>query len=828
MVLFRLCRVQCHLPEDGTELVTQSASYVDMFKNYIKTAFRNLGRQKGSTFINISGLTMGITCSLVLFLLVRHLSSFDTFHANQGRIYRVVHQADGNQGTNYTSGTPSVLPDAFRLDFPEAEQVVFTSYKSGGLITIPQRAGAPKKYNEEAGIVYTSSEFFKVFDHDILMGEHIKPLEDPNQAVISKRWAKKYFGKEEVLGEIVKFENKEYKISAVIENPPGNTDFPFDLMLSYITIKKDNEVDGWNSISSDQQTYFLLKKDASIATVESRMKAFTDKYLKDNSDHALFSLQPLSEIHFDDRYGNYNYNTVSRNVLLALNFIAVILILTACINFINLATAEAIKRSKEVGIRKSLGSTRGQLIRQFLGETTIVAILSMIVSLAAAQLALMLLNPFLETDLKLDFAGDTTLWLFIVAVTMAIALLSGLYPAFIVSGYNPVLALKNLVNNRNSSGYNLRRALVVTQFVISQFFIFGTIVLVNQMSYYQTKDLGFRKDAVIMIPIPERESPATGDGHSKMRTLRDQSVNVAGISAVSLNSTPPSSGSVSSTDFQIEGNDEHFETQMKQIDGNYLNLFDIQLVAGKNIADLDTASEFLVNEKLCKIVGIDPQEAVGKILRLSGKKFPIAGVVKDFHTMSLHEPIEATVLLNRIRGYRNLSVKVNLSQVKDVIAELKPKWEAAYPEHIFDYSFLDEEIREFYETEQKMSVLLAVFSGIAIFIGCLGLFGLASFLANQKTKEIGVRKVLGASVESIVLLFSKEYIALIVAGFLFAAPLAWYVMSGFLEEFTYKITIGPEVFLIGLSVTLLIAMLTVGFKSFRAAVANPANSLRSE
>ena len=796
-----------------------------MFKNYIKTALRNLARQKASTFINISGLTMGITCSLVLFLLVRYLSSFDTFHQNRSRIYRVVHQADGNQGVGYTSGTPSVLPDAFRLDFPEAEKVIFTSYRSGGLITVPQPSGAPKKYNEEKGIVYTSSDFFKIFDRQILVGEREKPLDDPNQAVISKRWAQKYFGKEEVLGEIVKFENKEYKISAVTENPPNNTDFPFDVMLSYITIKKDNEVNGWNSISSDEQTYFLLKKDASIKTLEGRMKAFTNKYLSDNNNHALFSLQPLSEIHFDDRYGNYNYNTVSHNMLVALNFIAVILILTACINFINLATAEAIKRSKEVGIRKSLGSTRAQLIRQFLGETTIVAILSMIVSLAAAQLALMLLNPFLETDLKLDFANDTTLWLYIFVVTAAISLLSGLYPAFIVSGYNPVLALKNLVSNRNSSGYNLRRALVVTQFIISQFFIFGTIVLVNQMSYYHTKDLGFKKDAVIMIPIPEQETPGN---HSKMRTLRDQSVNVTGISAVSLNSTPPSSGSVSSTDFQIEGNDEHFETQMKQIDGNYLDLFDIELVAGKNITDLDTASEFLVNEKLCKIVGIDPKDAIGKILRLSDKKFPITGVVKDFHTMSLHDPIEATVLLNRIRGYRNLSVKVNLTQVKDVIAELKPKWEAAYPEHIFDYSFLDEEIREFYETEQKMSVLLAVFSGIAIFIGCLGLFGLASFLANQKTKEIGVRKVLGASVESIVLLFSKEYIVLIVVGFFFAAPLAWYVMSGFLEEFTYKIEIGPEVFLIGLSVTLLIAMLTVGFKSFRAAVANPANSLRSE
>lgn len=814
---------------DGIDLAILGPFIIPMLRNYFKTGFRNLVRQKGSTIINISGLTMGITCSLVLFLLIRHLTSIDTFHKNRDRIYRIVHQSDGNQGKDYQPGTPSVLPDAFRLDFPEAEEVVFTSYHAGGLVTIPQDSGEPKKYGVDAGIVHTTSNFFNVFDQEIVLGERLKPLDNPNAAILSKRWAQKYFGKEDALGEIVRFDNVDYKVAAIMANPPGNTDFPFDLMLSYITVKKQNEEDGWNSISSDQQTYFLLKQDASIQSVNGRLKAFTEKHLgKESSSHPMFLTQPLSEIHFDDRFSNYSYNTVSKKMLFAFGIIAVVLIVTACINFINLATAEAIKRSKEVGIRKSLGSTRAQLIRQFLGETSMVATTAMIISLGACQLVLILLNPFLDVDLHLDFGNDLFLWVYIIGVTTLVALLSGLYPAFIVSGYNPVLALKNLVNSKNSSGYNLRRALVITQFVISQFFVFGTIILVMQMNYYHKKDLGFRKDAILMIPIPESESPLESDGVSKMRSLRDLVAGFAGVSATSLHSNPPSSGSTSTTDFQIEGKEERFDTQIKQVDGNYLDLFDIKLVAGSNIGDIDTARGFLVNEKLCDIVGIAPEEAVGKVIKLWGKRLPIDGVVKDFHTMSLHKPIEATLLLNRISGYRSLAIQVNLSQAEDVIAQLKSKWEVAYPTHIFDYKFLDEEIKEFYESEKKMSVLLGVFSSIAIFIGCLGLFGLASFLANQKVKEIGVRKVLGASAESIVMLFSKEYVLLICIGFVLAAPISWFVMSSFLAEFTYKITIGPEIFLAGLGVTLCIALLTVGYKSFRSAMANPAESLRSE
>jgi putative ABC transport system permease protein len=803
-----------------------------MFRNYFKTAIRNLLHEKSSTFINIAGLTLGITCSLVLFLLVKHLSTFDNFHSKRDRIYRVVTESDGNTGKFYTPGVPVVLPDAFRNDFKEVEQITFLSYRSNSLVSLPQRNGESKKYNEERGVVFAQPNFFKIFDRKILSGSAEKGLDEPNEAIISQALANKYFGSEDAIGEVVKFDSMEYKIAAVMEDYPPNTDFPFDLMLSYVSIQKAREANGWNSIWSDEQCYVTLKEGETAAAIEKQMPAFVSKYLgKDNFDHETFTLQPLREMHFDDRYETFTYSIAPKEMLVALSVIAAFLIITACINFVNLSTAEAIKRSKEVGIRKSLGSTRAQLIAQFLGETSIVTFFSMLISLALTQLALSFTNTFLELKLSLNFSADGWLWLYIVGVTVIVSLLSGLYPSFVISAYRPAVALKNQIGNRSASGFNLRRSLVVLQFVISQFFVIGTIVLINQMDYFQQKDLGFRKDAVLVIPIPLQEKPTLGDGTSAMRTLRDEVSRMAGIESVSLNNAPPSSGSVSGTGFYFEGQDEssRIDTQVKQVDGNYLELFGLNLVAGKNILDLDTATGFVVNEQLVKAAGLaSPQEIIGRKIHMWGKTLPVVGVVSDFHTVSLRDPIEPTVLMNRMRGYKSLSVKINPTQMKQVVANIKTKWEAAYPEFIFDYQFLDESIREFYESENNMSVLLSAFTSMAIFIGCLGLFGLATFMANQRTKEIGVRKALGASVESIILLFTKEYVKLIVIGFFIAAPLAWFVMNLWLDSFAYKITLGPKIFLIGFGITLGIAILTVGYKSLKAAIVNPVNALRYE
>lgn len=800
-----------------------------MFRNYFITAVRNLWRSKGSTIINLSGLTLGIASSLVLFLMVRFQSSFDNFHSKKDRIYRVVTSSDGNQGRDYTPGVPPALPEAFRNDFPEAEEVLFTSYRDGGLVTIPQKDGEPKKYEEERGIVYTQPNYFNVFDRKVLSGDGAKALDDPNEAVISKKAALKYFGKEDALGEVLNFEKRDFKVTAIVDDYPSNTDLPFDIILSFITIKKEKDEAGWNSIWSDEQCYFLLKKDASLEAMEKRMPSFIKKYHSQNSDNRNFTFQPLAEIHYDDRFSNYNYNTTSKQTLTALGLVGIFLIITACINFINLVTAEAIKRSKEVGIRKSLGSSRAQLIAQFLGESSLVTLISVVVAVSLTQLVLGVLNPFLNLKLSLDFLNDGGLWLFLSVVTISVALLSGLYPSLVVSGFKPVFAIKNNMNNRNSSGYALRRGLVVTQFFISQFFIMGTIVLISQMNYFHNKDLGFRKDAIVNIPIPERENPATGEGSSKMRTLRDETTRLAGVEMASLCNNPPSSGSVSGTDFQIEGKDDRFGTQVKLVDSHYLDLFGLTLVAGNNLADLDTAQGFIVNEKLSSMVGYtNPNDIIGKRIKMWGKNLPVVGVVKNFHTVSLEDPIEATIMLNRIRNYQTLSLKLNPATLQESIKQVQQKWEAAYPDFIFSYEFMDVQIKEFYEQEEKMSIMLTLFTCLAIFIGCLGLFGLATFMANQKTKEVGVRKVLGASVESIIVMFSKEYARLIVLGFLLAAPIAWFVMNKWLDKFAYKIEIGPSIFIAGLGITALIAVLTVGYKSFAAATANPVKSLRSE
>ncbi len=803
-----------------------------MLRNYLKTAIRNLLHQRGTTVLNISGLALGLGTGLILFLLVRYHNGFDTFHANYNRIYRANVQSDGNEDKNYTPGVYPVFPEAFKSEFPEADEVTFISYRAGSFIVIPQAQGEPKKYDEESGVAYAQPNIFKVFGRKILWGDAEKGLDEPNEAILSKRLAMKYFGKEDAVGQVLKYEGREFRITAIMEDFPSNTDLPFDLLASYITIKKEKDENGWHGIWSDDQCYFTVKDGSSIHDIEARIPAFVTKYLGDeskNRDRTTFILQPFSQIHFDERFGNYNYNTVSSTMLLSLSIIGVFLLLTACINFINLTTAEAVKRSKEVGIRKSLGSSRAQLVFQFLGETFLITFISIIGAVVIAEVGLSLLNPFLDLSLALNFAIDFTLWMFLVGTLIIVSLLSGFYPSLVVSGFNPVSALKNQVHANHSSGFNLRRSLVVLQFIISQLLIIGTVVLISQMDYIKNKDLGFRKDAIITLPIPEEEKPVEGEGVSKMRTLRETLMSVAGVEATSLSSTPPSSGSVSNTDFYIEGVDKNYGTQVKQIDGNFIDLYGLELLAGEGVSDSDTAQSFVVNERLAQVAGFtSAEEIIGKRIRMWGKSLPVTGVVKNFHTVSLQNPLEATIMLNRIRGYRTLSVKLNPQSIQQSLEQIRQHWEKAYPEYIYSYRFIDDQIREFYQNEQRMSVMLTVFTSLAIFIGCLGLFGLTVFMANQKTKEIGVRKVLGASVQSILVLFSREFIKLILIGFCVAAPTAWYFTNEYLDQFAYKISVGPSVFLIGLAVTFTIAFITVAYRSIHAAIVNPVNSLRSE
>jgi putative ABC transport system permease protein len=806
-----------------------------MFRNYLITAWHTLRRQKSTALLNIAGLTLGITGSIVLFLLLQFHTSFDKFQRNYDRIYRVGSSSKGNNGEEqFTAGVPSVLPPAFRIDFPEAEEVVFTQYHgAGALVHVPQPGGESKKFAENRGVVFTEANYFNVFDVQVMAGDVFQSLDEPNEAVITKALAEKYFLTSDVLGEIVKFGEHEFKIGAVVADPPHNTDMPFTLFLSYETIRAENEKKGWGSIWSDEHCYFLLKEGESIAALEARLPEFAKKHnTSGRTNETAFVIAPFSDLHFDERFGNYNYSTISTANLLAIAIIGLFLIGTACINFINLATAEAVKRSKEVGIRKTLGSSRGQLIQQFLGETSLITSIALVVSVVLAQVALGYLNSFLELDLALNVLTNTGLQVFLVSVWVIVSVCSGLYPAFVISGFKPMAAIKNQWSGRNASGFLLRQGLVVAQFFISQLLVIVTIVILMQVDYFTKKELGFRKDAIIHIPVPERERPVPGQtGSSKMRTLATEVSKLTGVEKYSLCFAPPSSGNVMGTDFILEGegDDKYKGTQVKPADGNYADLFELKLIAGQNLDDLDTARSVLVNRKLVELSGFEkPEDMIGKRIRIMRKFLPVAGVVENFHTMSLGNEIEPTVIFNRMDQYRTLALRINPSSFKSVLPEIQKKWEATYPEAIFEYRFLDEEIREFYEGEQRSSIMLSVFSSLAIAIGCLGLFGLAAFMANQKTKEIGVRKVLGASVESILLSFSGQFVKLVVIGFLLSAPVAWYLANQYLNQFAYKIEITPMIFVTGVLVSLIIALITVGYRSVRAASVNPVHSLRSE
>jgi putative ABC transport system permease protein len=792
--------------------------------NNLKTAVRSLSREKTNSIINLVGLMLGITGSLVLFLVIRHSLSYDNYHAKADRIYRVVQKAKGNTGDTFTSGVQVALPEAFRSEFPEAEAVVFTAYRAGSVVTIPQRHGLAKRYEEDKGVVYTESSFFQVFDRKILSGDGQHGLDQPGEAIISQRLALKYFGREDVVGEVVKLDTLDYTITAVMDNYPVNTDLPFDLMLSQVTLRNWWNALGWNNVNGDDQCYFLLSDKASPADIEARMDAFVTKYVgRDNPLERNFLIQPLREVHTDGRFSNYSRSIASAGTTTGLSIVGIFLLATAVINFINLTTAASIKRAREVGIRKSLGSSRGQLVVQFLSETFLVTVAAAVLSIAGAQLFLQFLNPFMQTSVTLSLA-DSWVIVYLGSTIIGITLLAGLYPAAAVSSFRPALALRNMVADRTSSGYTLRRALVVVQFFISQFFIIGCIVIVQQMDFMQGQDLGFTRNAVVIVPFK-----AAPDNSLAMRSLKHDISQLPGVEAVSLSSAPPSSGMRMSTTVQLSGAEQEYFTDIKYADGDYMKLYNLQMVAGRPLDDADTMAALVVNEKFARTLGFpEPRTIVGEQISFWGRTLPVVGVVKDFHITSLRSGIDPVMMLNSAKDYRSLSVKVRGAGVSQTLRQIASRWQKSYPEGIFHYQFLDDQIAAFYDGQQKALSVLGVFASLAIVIGCLGLFGLATYMANHKTKEVGVRKVLGATIGSILLMFSKEYARLILIGFVLAAVLSWFLMQQYLEQFAYRITPGVGTFLVGLGVTCLIAVVTVGYRSLRAATANPVESLRAE
>ncbi len=798
-----------------------------MFRNYFKTAIRNLQRNKAYAAINIAGLAVGIAACLLIFVMIRYQTSFDNFHHNRDRTYRVVAAFDSPEGKHYSQGSSFALGRQLRIDYPQLENVA-RIFQSGGQITVldDRKAITPKKF-AEGKLYFIEPQFFKIFNFPWLAGDANTALSDPNTAVLSQATAEKYFGDwKNAMGKFISYENhRTCKITGILKNMPDNTDFSIQVALSFKANNNDTSSD-WVSTFGNLNTFIVMPPSMTVAGFNTNLHEMVKKYKPAEYVKDGYILQPLSEIHFDSRFGTFLGHTFSKDLITALSLIGVFLLLIACINFINLATAQAVNRAKEVGVRKVLGSRKQQLIVQFLSETFLITSASVILALLMAYFALPFLNLLLATQAKPGL--DTVMIAFLFATIILVTLLSGFYPALVLSGFNPITALKNKFSTKIKGGISLRRVLVITQFTIAQALIIGTIIIVSQMNYFKNQSMGFEKESILNVQVPNDSISVT-----KFNSLKNQLLQQPGISQVNFSTFTITDHSHWNSDFRYDNSPKttDFNADLKWADADVFKTYNLKLVAGRAYFPSDTVREFVVNEKLVQQLGIhNPDQIIGKKINfwdgaLVGN---VVGVVKDFNSNTLAHPMSPVVMAPWKSVYQNMAVKIRPQLLSQTLPIVEKTWNAAFPDYIYQFQFLDQKIADFYKQEEQLSMLYKIFAGIAIFISCLGLYGLISFMAVQRTKEVGIRKVLGASVSNIVYLFSKEFTLLIIVAFVIAAPIAWFFMNKWLENFAFKISIGIWVFVITMMISVLIAWLTVGYRALRAAVANPVKSLRSE
>lgn len=791
-----------------------------MIRNYFKTAWRSLSKHKAYSVINILGLTLGITSCLVIFLVVQYELGYDKFNSKAERTYRVTLNA-----IDFNPCVSMAIAPAMRNDFPQLEAVSQSWYRQSALINIGQ-----EKYQEK-GALYADKYFPAVFDYQWLQGDAGTALAEPNSIVLTETIAHKYFGNKDAMGRVIKFEGRfDCKVTGVIKDLPGNTSLPFNMMVSFETIK--NDVKGMMSqfydIPGGGFCYIVTTKNYPVVQIQKGIKGFIAKnWGEDIAKGANLPLQPLTDIHFDQRYLNNTISyTTSRETYYALGAVALLIIIIACINFINLATAQAIKRAKEVGVRKVLGSTRRQLIAQFLGETSLMVLTAIVLALLVTAIFLPGAADWLHIKINTAQLLQVPVIITILLVTVSIILLAGLYPAFIQSAFSPTDSLK-AKPSISFRGLSLRKSLVVVQFAISQVMIIGTLVVAYQMDFFENRNLGFNKEAVISFGIPDQ---------FKSEVLRQQLQSNAGVKEISFSSgAPVLNSSFTSFTSPEAGITKDDVTELKFIDEAYTDMFELKMLAGEKVhktktSQNDTIYNVVVNETMIHKLGLqDPQKALGKHVILGGNWYStITGVVQDFQSESKHKKIRPCALIYRPDIFFMASVKIQPSGMNKTIAGIDKSWSALFPENIFAYEFLDDHIAAWYSQEQKEYTAFKLFAGIAILIGCLGLYGLVAFAAAQRTREVGIRKVLGASLTDIVFLFSKEFVLLIAIAFMIAAPIAWYIMHNWLQGFAYQVNIGPGIFIIAVLSSFIIAACTIAYQAIKAGVANPVKSLRTE
>ncbi len=807
-----------------------------MIRNYLKIAFRSLWKNKGFTFINIAGLAIGLSCFILIALYVVDELSYDRFYPNAERIYRV--DADikfgGNQLNLCVSSDP--MGPTLKKDYPQVEEYTRLYASEGDKLV---RKG--NDYIREEKIVYADSTFLNVFPQKVISGETKDALDAPNTVVISETAAKKYFSTPDAAGQIIEIDKKPFKVTAVIKDMPHNSHFHFDFILSMKNVDYN-----WNSfLSNNFQTYILLKPGTDYKAFDRNFTQLIDKYIlpqakqfmnigsmdefKKAGNNLDYFLTPLTKIHlYSNRFPELEANGNIQYVYI-FGAIALFILLIACINFMNLSTARSASRAKEVGIRKVLGTEKKNLVTQFLSESTLMSVISLVLALIIAYFVLPLFNNIASKSLSLDSIVVSRFLPFLVALPFLVGLLAGLYPAFFLSKFKPVVVLKGKINAGFKKSF-LRSGLVVFQFFTSIVLIIGTVIVYKQLHFIQTTNLGFSKDQVLMID-------GAGALGKNDETFKNEVLGLQGVKSATVSGYLPVASSRSDNTYSkdaVMDPKNALSMQSWVVDYDYINTLCMQIVQGRNFSkDFGTdSSAVILNETAANVLGYaDP---IGKKLYQNVDEtgirmtaYTIIGIVKDFHFESLHENIYP---LGLKLGHNNseMSFKIAGTNIKPLISQIQSKWKALAPGMPFSYRFLDDAFNKMYRSEKRVGQVSITFSILAILIACLGLFGLVTYMAEQRTKEIGVRKVLGASVPNIVTMLSKDFLKLVAIASLFAFPVAWWVMHRWLQDFAFRIKIEWWVFILAALIALLIALLTVSVQAIKAALANPVKSLRTE
>lgn len=801
---------------------------------YFLTASRSILRNKSYSILNVAGLTLGITCSILLFLVVKYELSYDTFHSKADRIYRATTISSYREGEDRSAAAHYPLAELLRsnnnLGF---ENLTQTHGEEGGQVNVLGDDGnAIKRFREEANIGFVEPEFFQLFDFETGDNDPTASLSEPNNVILTESLARKYFDNENPVGRLIRFNNKlTLKVTGIIPDLPSNTDLPFSMFISYksfMDYSPYGDPKSWSSLSSTHQLYLVLPEGMTEKEATADLNALVNNHIPEKSANLpqeTYSLQPLRDIHYNAELSNYSNRTIAREVIWSMAFVGLFLVIVACINFINLATAQAIKRAREVGVRKVMGSSQSQLMLQFLGETFLITLAATLLSIVLTELALPYLNELLELEITFSLLRDPLLLFFLVAQVLLVTIFAGLYPALIMARFQPIAALKSRINTQKVAGLSLRSALVVVQFTICQVLIICTILVNEQMEFFKSKSLGYNKEAVVTVFLP------TGEG-KKLMPMRQELANHPAVKKVSLASAPPSANFTFTGNFKFNNSSEDapFHASYKMADEGYIDLYDMKLLAGRAYKDSDSVA-YVINETMRRKLGIEsPAAAINKTIALGRgeTKGYIVGVVDDFHQNSLRDPIDPAIILANPDNYWFLSAKIDMNNKQAALQHLEKVWNKTYPDDVFDYEFLDETIERFYQDEARQNKLFKIFSIIAIFIGCLGLYGLVAFMAAQRTKEVGIRKVLGASMFNITVLFSKEFVKLVLIAFILAVPIAYYLMDKWLQDFTYRITLEYWPFILAGVVTLIIAIITMSSQAIKASLTNPVVSLKSE